>query len=168
MANITFAGRIGKDPELKTSQAGKEYVRLSVAWQERQKDRTGEWVDGPTMWVSVTAFGRQAGNLVASLKKGDHVTVTGRIQPESWSSDQGEQTVLVVTADSVAPTLFFQRVQVGKDDPQGGGGFQQQAPQQSQGGFQQQSAPQAQQPDPWGQSAPQGGFSNQGNETPPF
>lgn len=121
MAQISFNGRIGKDPELKQSQAGKEYARLSVAWQERQKDRSGQWADGPTQWVSVTVFGRQAGNVVASLHKGDHVSVSGRIQPESWSSDRGEETVLTVAADTVAPTLFFQQAQVGKDQPQQGG-----------------------------------------------
>lgn len=164
MATMTVTGRLGKDPELKTSQAGKEYVRMSVAWQERQKDRTGEWVDGPTVWLSVTAFGRQAGNIVASLKKGDHVTVTGRIQPELWSSDQGEQTVFTVTADSVAPSLFFQRAQVGKDDPQQGGGqsFQQSSPQ----GQQNQQAAQghAGQNDPWNT----GGFSGSSEAGPPF
>ncbi|STD70282.1 single-stranded DNA-binding protein [Corynebacterium renale] len=59
MAYVTLEGNAGKQPELKTSQNGKSYCRFSIAWSERQK--TGDqWIDGPTVWVSITCFGRVA------------------------------------------------------------------------------------------------------------
>lgn len=139
MAHIAITGTLGKDPELKHGQnGGKAYANFSLAWSERSKDRTGNFVDGPTQWVQCTAFGRVAENLAASLRKGDRVNVTGRIKPESWSSQQGEQTVLAVQVDTVGPDLTFASVQVQKN-PKGagagmGGGWNNQQPQQ-QGGF---------------------------------
>lgn len=156
MAQISITGTLGKDPEGKTSNAGKPFARFSLAWSESSKDQNGQWMDGPTQWVQVTCFGRVAQNLVASLHKGDRVNVTGRIKPESWSSQQGEQTVLALTADTVSPDLTFASVQVQKNPKgqQGGG--------QQQGGFGGQQGG----GDPWN-SAPSGNAFDSG-ETPPF
>ena len=156
MAQISITGTLGKDPEGKTSNAGKPFARFSLAWSESSKDQNGQWTDGPTQWVQVTCFGRVAQNLVASLHKGDRVNVTGRIKPESWPSQQGEQTVLALTADTVSPDLTFASVQVQKN-PKGqqGGGQQQGGFGGRQGGG-----------DPWN-SAPSGNAFDSG-ETPPF
>lgn len=117
MAHTTLIGNLGKDPELKQSQDGSTtYCRLSVAWTERFKDRTGQWVDGPTTWISVTVFGRQAQNVAASLRTGMMIICSGDLKTELWSSDQGEQAKVTMRADIVAPALFSQVVQVAKDD----------------------------------------------------
>jgi single-strand DNA-binding protein len=145
MAQIQITGTLGKDPELQTGQnSGKSFARFSLAWSERSKDRNGEWFDGPTQWVQCTAFGRVAENLAASLHKGDRVNVTGRVKPESWSSQQGEQTVLALQVDSVGPDLTFASVQVQKN-PKGSGsgtGGWNQGGQSQQGGDVWNSAPQ--------------------------
>lgn len=150
MAQISITGTLGKDPEGKTSNAGKPFARFSLAWSESSKDKTGQWMDGPTQWVQVTCFGRVAQNLVASLHKGDRVNVTGRIKPESWSSQQGEQTVLALTADAVSPDLTFASVQVQKNPKGSGAGTGQQG-----GGS------------PWDAASQGGGFDQSGSE-PPF
>lgn len=153
MAHITITGNLGKTPELKHSSSGKAWATFSLAWSERIRDAQGNWDQGPTVWVQVAVFGKLAEAACANLSKGMQVQVTGRIQPESWSSNQGEETVLKLSADNVSPTLFFQDVQVTKRESSGGGMPRQQA-----------------QNDPW-QSAPvqsQGGFSATQDEDPPF
>lgn len=159
MATISITGTLGKDPEGKTSNAGKPFARFSLAWSESSKDQQGNWQDGPTQWVQVTCFGRVAQNLVASLHKGDRVNVTGRIKPESWSSQQGEQTVLALTADAVSPDLTFASVQVQKNPKGGQGGF---------GGGQQQGGFGGQQGggDPWNSAPSSNGFDD--GTPPPF
>lgn len=153
MAQATIIGTLGKDPELKQSRDGRTtFAKFGVAWSERQKDATGNWDQGPTVWVQVTVFGRQAENIAQTLGKGDRAVVSGRLQPETWQSNQGEQTVMVMVADTVAPELTFASAQVQKNPKQGGG--------QQQGGFSQQQG------DPWN-SQPQGGFSDDQDE-PPF
>lgn len=160
MAYVTLEGNAGKQPELKTSQNGKSYCRFSIAWSERQK--TGDqWIDGPTVWVSVTCFGRVAENAASTIGKGTRVVVAGNLKPELWSSNHGEETVFTMTADHVGPALTFATAQVSAN-PRGGnsGGWQ------NQGQQQQQSA--------WGnqprQQANTGGFSTTqtDDEQPPF
>lgn len=159
MAHATIIGTLGKDPEVKQSKDGRTtFAKFSLAWSERQKDATGNFADGPTVWVQVTAFGRQATNIANSFGKGTRVIVTGRLQPEMWNGNQGEQVVMTMVADTVAPELTFATVQVAKNEKnQQQGGFNHQS---QQGGFSQQQG------DPW-KSQPQGGFGGQDDE-PPF
>ncbi|QMV86349.1 single-stranded DNA-binding protein [Corynebacterium hindlerae] len=107
MAYTTIVGTVGKDPELKFTNNGKAYTRVGIAWSERVKDRNGNWDDGPTVWVSATVFGKQAENLADSITKGMRVAATGHLKPETWASQQGEQTVFTMVADTIAPELTF-------------------------------------------------------------
>lgn len=163
MAFSVITGSLGKDPELKSSRDGNtQFLKFSMAWSERQRQQDGSYHDGPTVWVQVTVFGRQAQNLSQTLQKGDRVVATGKLAPESWSSQQGEQTVFAMVADTVAPELTFASAQVVKNPKGGGqqGGWSDQGGQQPRGGFG------GQQGDPWN-SAPAGGFGGADDE-PPF
>lgn len=139
MAFVTITGRLGKDPELSTSRDGSTtYARCPIGWSERVKDKTGQWVDGPTVWVQTTIFGRQAENVVASLHKGDRVTAFGQLRPETWHSQHGEDTVFTMTADTLTVNLTFATAQITRN-PKGdgngyaGGGWNNQPPQGGQG-----------------------------------
>lgn len=147
MAHTVLTGNLGKDPELKATRDGKPMLTLSVAWSERTRDANGQWQPGPTVWVSARVFGRQAEHAAQSLHKGSMVTISGQLKPETWSSDQGEQTVMTMMADTIAPALFTQVADVRKAD--------QQAQQQA-------SNWQNQQGNTWGNPAPVG------QQNPPF
>lgn len=153
MAFAVIRGNLGKDPELRTSEKGTQYTRFSVAWSERYRTPQGEWVEGPTVWVSVTAYGKQAEGIAATLHKGTRVVVSGTLQPEMWNSSHGEETVFTMNAQEVGVDVMFQDVQVSKRSSGYGGGN---TPGRSggQGG------------NPWGGS-PQGGFGET-EEEPPF
>lgn len=164
MAHTTIIGRLGKDPELHTARdGGTVYARMSVAWSERFKDRAGDWVDGPTTWVSVTVFGRQAENVAASLDTGMLVVCTGDMRTELWASDDGEKPAVTMRANVVAAALHNQVVQVQKDGRQhdGGGGAQQHQPQPQQ-------QPQQHQGNTWGTPAPTGQQPTADDDEPPF
>lgn len=155
MAYTTIQGNLGKTPKLKETGQGKPMTRLRVAWSERQRDRNGEYFDGPTVWVSVTVFGKQAEHACNTFSTGMRVMATGDLKPELWNSDQGEQTVFTMMANHVGASLIGQDVAISKASSQSGG---QQSSQQG-----------GQQYDPWG-SQPRsetGGFGSGGQE-PPF
>ncbi|AJE32543.1 ssDNA-binding protein [Corynebacterium humireducens NBRC 106098 = DSM 45392] len=116
MAHTTIIGHLGKDPELHQSTTGTIYTRLSLAWSERYKDRTGTYIDGPTTWISITVFGRQAENAVDSLRKGHQIIATGNMRTEIWASDHGEQPIVTMIADTISPALFTQVVDIHRDD----------------------------------------------------
>ena len=65
-----FIGRVGSDPELRTSQAGKPWCRFSVA--------VGESDD--MQWINVAAFGEVAERLCGQLAKGDRAYVEGTLR----------------------------------------------------------------------------------------
>lgn len=139
-----------KGVELKQSSTGKDFAQLTIMWSSSRKNRqTGEREYGETKFVTVRVFGFAAQDIAAGINPGDRVNVTGSIEHFVWQSQGGPKDDWSIFADSV--TLPVPRAQ-------GGGGFQQQAPQQA--GFQQQG-------DPWG-GAPQGGFSQQDTSNPPF
>ena len=78
--HCAFAGVISKQPELKTSKAGKAWCAVNM--------RIGE---GETVqWAQVAVFGESA-ELAASLEKGDHLYVEGTLQLRTWKTDAGEQ-----------------------------------------------------------------------------
>ena len=145
MAQISFTGRAGKDPEIKFTADGKAMLRVSVAEGHREKNRdTGQWEDAATTWRQVTLFGRMAEALAEQVRKGALLHVSGREETREWTKDGEQHSLLSVTADSigVVPTP---------------------APQQN--SFRQQG--QQPQGDPWGQ---QGQIDSSGwdNGNPPF
>ena len=165
MAQATIIGTLGKAPELKQSRDGNTtFAKFSLAWSERQKDNNGQWNQGPTVWVQVTVFGRQAENVARTLDKGMRAVVSGRLKPEAWQSNQGDDTVMTMTADTVAPELTFASAEVQGNPKQGGG---------SAGGWNNANSASGgpsggSAGDPWN-SGPQGGFGGaQDQDEPPF
>lgn len=115
MATITVTGNLGSDPKINTAQSGTSYSRFSLAWAESQKDKSGQWQQGPTVWIHVTCFGLLAESVARNLRKGHRVTVSGTITPETWVAPQGqESTQLTIRANSVAADLTFQDMQISK------------------------------------------------------
>ena len=102
---IVVTGNLGDDPELRYSPAGNPFVRLSIAHTDRIKDGD-KWIDGDTFWWNVTVFGSLSENVAESLRKGDRVIVSGRVTPNQWKDNDGnERRTVKIIADSVGPDL---------------------------------------------------------------
>lgn len=94
---IKVRGRLGADPELKTTSNGSEYVSFSLAYTPRKKVN-GEWVDGETQWYRVTAWDKKALQ-AAQLRKGDAVLIFGTVKLSTYTSRDGvEKSALEITA----------------------------------------------------------------------
>jgi single-stranded DNA-binding protein len=76
---VAFFGALGRDAELKTSKAGKAYLRLGV--------RVGDG-DG-AQWVSVLAFDEPTVENAADFLKGARVYVEGTLQLNEWTGQDG-------------------------------------------------------------------------------
>lgn len=81
-------GRVGQDPTLRTSAAGKPWLAVSVAVDNGESPQ----------WVSVAIFGGRAVELSESLKKGDKLYVEGRLSLRTWTKDGEQKTGLNVAA----------------------------------------------------------------------
>jgi single-strand DNA-binding protein len=88
---VRLIGRLGRDPEVKYTQAGTEVGNFSVATSERWKSKkTGEYEER-TDWHEIVAFGQPAKYAGEYLRKGDLVLISGSIRKEQWETRDGEK-----------------------------------------------------------------------------
>ena len=87
-----LVGNLGRDPEVRHTQAGSKIVHLSVATSKRWKDRaTGEPRER-TEWHRVVIFNERLGDVAEQyLKKGAKVYVEGQIQTRKWTDQSGQE-----------------------------------------------------------------------------
>ena len=97
---IIVMGRLGRDPELRRTQAGTAVASFSLAVDRDFKDKTtGERACD---WIDVVAW-RQTGEFAARfLTKGRMVVVEGRLQMRDYTARDGsKRRATEVVADSV-------------------------------------------------------------------
>ena len=103
---ITVQGFVGAMPSLKKA-GDTEVATFRLGCTPRYFNRrTNEWVDVPTQWYTVKAWRGMARNVAESLRKGDGVTVVGRLNVVTWTAQDGsERTTLEIEATSVGHDL---------------------------------------------------------------
>jgi single-strand DNA-binding protein len=88
---VILIGNLGKDPEVKYTPSGTPVAKLTLATNERFKDKnSGEWQDR-TEWHNVVLWQRLAEIAGEYLKKGSKVYIEGRLQTHSWDDKQTNQ-----------------------------------------------------------------------------
>ena len=151
---VIILGRLGQDPEIKTTATGTQIANLNVATTEiGAKDQQGNRKE-VTEWHRLVAFGRTAEVAGQYLTKGSQVYIEGRLQTRKWQDQNGQDrysTEVVVNemqfiggkSENAQQGGFQQPQQRQQPQQQNNGGFQNQQPQQ-QGGFTQQQPAQQQ------------------------
>ena len=103
---VTLQGNLGGDVRLHEtaeSQVANFRVGSTPRWVDR---RTGEWVEGTTVWYAVSAWRGLARNCADSLRRGDPVVVHGRLNASTWTNKAGiEVTSFEVDAAFVGHDL---------------------------------------------------------------
>ena len=84
---VILVGNLGRDPEMRSSQAGLPIVTFSMATSRRSKDRDGNRKD-ETEWHNIVVFGKQAEIAAQYLVKGKQIYLEGRIQTRSWEDKE--------------------------------------------------------------------------------
>ena len=83
--HATITGRLGRDPEIKSTERGTPLLRFSMASDHGWGDRKS------TTWVGCTLFGRRAESMGKILRKGSYITVRGAVY--TTQSDDGKTWV---------------------------------------------------------------------------
>ena len=83
MNRVLLTGRLTRDPELRTTAAGKAVAQFSVA--------SHEYVAGKekSEFHSIVAWDRLADTCGRFLGKGQQVALEGRLQTRSWDDEKG-------------------------------------------------------------------------------
>ena len=161
---ITIAGNLVDDPELRFTPSGQPVANFRVASTPRYRDNaSGEWKDGDSLFLTCNVWRQAAENVAESLQRGMRVIVSGRLRQRSYETKEGEKrTVYEVEVDDVGPSLRNASAKVNRATRNGSGNGQgsaggRAAPagggQPSQGGDS----------DPWASDSP-GGYTDE----PPF
>jgi single-strand DNA-binding protein len=89
-----------RDPELRTTNTGKNVVSFSIAVQKRVKPQDPNEPDA--YFFRITAWGQTAEYVSNYLAKGRMVAVDGRLESRKYTDSQGQQRETVeVVADNV-------------------------------------------------------------------
>jgi single-strand DNA-binding protein len=121
---ITIAGNLVEDPELRFTPAGQPVARFRVASTPRLRDNaTGEWKDGDSLFLTCNVWRQAAENVAESLTRGMRVIVSGRLRQRSYETKEGEKrTVYEVEVDDVGPSLRNASAKVNRVARSGGDG----------------------------------------------
>lgn len=128
-------GRLGQEPELRYTPAGKAVCTLNVAIQTGKDE---------TLWMKADLWEKAAENATEWLHKGSRVYLTGRLKQRDWTDKDGNARrsieLTVNRFQNLTPKAEGQGSEQQQRPPQG------QRPQQGQG----------QRPPQQGQRSPQG------------
>ena len=121
---ITIAGNLVDDPELRFTPAGQPVAKFRIASTPRFRDNaTGEWKDGDSLFLTCNVWRQAAEHTAESLTRGMRVIVSGRLRQRSYETKEGEKrTVYEVEVDDVGPSLRNASAKVTRAARSGGNG----------------------------------------------
>ena len=101
-----MTGGLIEEPELRFTPSGKAVVNFRIASKKRVRDAQGQWSDGDPIYLNVSCWDKLAENVAESLtRKGQRVTVSGRLAQQHWEKDGVRNSKFVIEADTVALDL---------------------------------------------------------------
>jgi len=111
---VILVGNLTKDVEVRFIASGIAVTDIRLAVNNRRK-RGDEWVDEP-VFLDVTLWGRNAEVAGEYLSKGSPVLIEGRLQLDTWETNEGEKRSKL--------KVVGERMQMlgGRGDGGGGGG----------------------------------------------
>jgi single-strand DNA-binding protein len=88
---VILVGNLGRDPEVRHTQAGDPIVNLSVATSETWRDRGSGERKERTEWHRVVIFNERLGEVAQKyLRKGSKVYLEGQLQTRKWQDQSGQ------------------------------------------------------------------------------
>ena len=89
---VTLIGNIGRDPEIRSTQDGREVANLSVATSETWKDKnTGEKKER-TEWHRIVVFSQSIIGVIKNyITKGSKLYIEGSLQTRKWNDQSGAE-----------------------------------------------------------------------------
>lgn len=123
---VILVGNLGRDPEVRFSQAGQKIVNMSVATSETWKDKNSGERKEKTEWHRVVVFDERLADVCERyLKKGSKVYLEGTLQTRKWTGNDGVEkytTEVVLPRFNGVMTMLDGRGEGGGGGGYGGGG----------------------------------------------
>ena len=115
MNKVILMGRLARDPEVRTTQSGRQVARMTIAVDRRVNRANIQPGQQTADFISLVAWERTAEFAGHYLAKGRQILVEGRIQTGSYEAQDGTKRY---TTDVIA-----ERIEFADSRPQGDGGM---------------------------------------------
>ena len=124
LPEITVAGTLTADPELRYTATGTPVANFTVAANERRYDRhSGTWTDGDATFLRCAVWREVAEHVADSLHRGTRVILTGTLRQRDWEERDGQRrTSVEVGVTEVGASLRWATATVHKTTRPGTGG----------------------------------------------
>lgn len=120
---VTLTGNATRDPELRFTPSGAAVASFGLAVNRRWQNRQSQEWEEEVSFFDVSCWAQLAENVSESVAKGMRVTVTGRLEQQSWEDKSGDKRSKVqVVADDVALSLKWATGEVQRNPARGEGG----------------------------------------------
>lgn len=87
---VMLIGRLGNDPEKKTTQSGSTVTNLSLATSENYKDKQGNKQE-KTTWHKIILWNKLADLAEQYLSKGKQIYIEGSLGTNEWTDNDGNK-----------------------------------------------------------------------------
>ena len=121
---VILVGNLGRDPEVRSMQDGRNMVNMSVATSETWRDRQSGERKERTEWHRVVIFNEKLAEVAQKyVKKGSKIYVEGQLTTRKWTDQSGQErytTEVVIPRFGGALTMLDGRSGGGEAGASGG------------------------------------------------
>lgn len=111
---VIIEGRVGSDPYIDRS-GNKPRATFSLANDQSYKNRDGEKVE-KTSWVNCTSWGSMVDFIEKWIKKGEKLTIQGKIETRSFEKDGQNRTVTDIIIENISKHVWKKQDNNQNDD----------------------------------------------------
>jgi len=106
---VTLIGNLGKDPEIRSTQDGREIASFSIATTETWRDKASGEKKEKTEWHRIVVFSQPLVNIVKNyIHKGSKLYIEGALHTRKWTDQAGvEKYTTEVVLQSYNSTLML-------------------------------------------------------------
>lgn len=123
---VILIGRVGKDPEIRATQSGGTIANMSLATEEKWRDKQSGEQRKRTEWHRVVCFNDQLSEIIKKyVRKGALVYIEGQLTTRKWTDQQGVERY---TTEVAMPRFGGVLKMLGGGEQQQQGGQQQNRP----------------------------------------
>jgi len=119
---VILLGRLGKDPEVRSTPGGQTVTKFTLATDERFTDKSGEKQER-TEWHNIVAWARLGEICGQYLRKGKLVYIEGSIRTDSWDDKESGQKKYRTEIIARDMKMLDRRGDEGGSSGPGGGGY---------------------------------------------
>jgi single-strand DNA-binding protein len=91
--SVRLVGSLGMDPEVKSFENNRKLAKVSIATNETYKNDKGEKITD-TQWHNLVMWNGQANLAEQYLKKGDIISIEGKLASRSYVDKDGNKKYL--------------------------------------------------------------------------